>query len=160
MTAHDILAKWWHSTNVQIGAKNTDESQIVALENRYGISIPDDFREYLKNAPAVADWDAEGGAWWSIDRIKNIPDEYEYIGNNYKGNDLDTLNDLIAQNAHEHLFFVDFMAWCWAWAINCGQGENRGKVAIISGGGNDYYVADSFTEFVTKYTTDKPSVDP
>jgi hypothetical protein len=54
--------------------------------------------------------------WWSLDRIKNIVDEYP-----------DKINDeTIGRDAAKYLFFADYSIWCWAWAITCGDDENRG----------------------------------
>lgn len=110
--------------------------------------MPEDFRKYLlRCAPEEIFWDAEDTIWWPPDRVKNIPDEYEYP----------TGNPLISQKkAPTYLFFADFMIWCCAWAICCEEGPDRGKVAVI-GGHPDHFVADSFTEFVIAYVADPHS---
>ena len=83
--------------------------------------------------------DADYGSWWTPARIKNIPDEYEH-----KISAPD-----IAAEAKTALFFLDHLMWCWAWAICCGDGPNRGRVFLI--GNEDRFVADSFGEFVQRY---------
>ncbi len=123
--------------------RRTPEGEIAALESRYGITLPHDFRFYLQeSAPADENWDAEDGNWWPVRRIKNVPDEYEHA-----------VDEPIARNAAKHLFFMDYSIWSWAWAISCADDETRGKVALI-GGQPDGYVANSFGEFVEQYTTD------
>lgn len=64
---------------------------------------------------------------------------------------------VIAAEAHSYLFFADYSIWCWAWAICCGDGPNRGKVALV-GGAPDRIVADSFSDFVERYLRDPASV--
>jgi hypothetical protein len=64
---------------------------------------------------------------------------------------------LVARDASKYLFFADYMIWCWAWAIACGDGEHRGRVAVINGV-SDRFVADSFGQFVDRYILDKNSV--
>jgi hypothetical protein len=92
-------------------------------------------------------WDQEMGNWWPLSRIKNIPDEYEHA-----------LPDFIPfRGGLKYLFFLDHCVWCWAWAISCADDDTHGKVAVI-GHPNERYVADSFTEFVERYTRDWASV--
>ena len=143
MFPHLILQAWWSETEAAIATQPTPEAKLVALEARYSITLPDDFRQYLRDgAPTVEDLDTEMGNWWPIERIKNIPDEYNH-----------SVSAPIAANAAKHLIFLDHFMWCWAWAISCADDESRGKVALI-GGLPDGYVADSFAEFVERYTTD------
>ncbi len=143
MLPHETLQAWWFQTAAGIVTQTTSEREIVALETRYRISLPDDFRAYLQWAvPNTTNWDDADGNWWPIERISNIPDECEH-----------EVAEPIATNASKHLFFVDWNIWGWAWAISCGEDETRGKVALINGQ-TDRYVADSFSEFVDRYVTD------
>lgn len=118
------------------------------LEYRYGVTLPDDFRRYLLDAALAEDlYDDHETNWWAVHRIRNIPNEYEWsIG-----------NEAIAQEAERFLFFADFLIWSWAWAICCSDGPNRGKVALI-GGDPDWFVADSFAQFVELYLKEPASV--
>lgn len=147
MAPHLTLQTWWSKTAAGIETRATPEATILQLEARYGIALPADFRQYLnRGVPTAENWDAEDGNWWPTERIKNIPDEYEH-----------SVDDPLAQNAAKHLIFLDYSIWCWAWAISCADDETYGKVAVI-GGLPDGYVADSFAEFVERYTTDWMSV--
>ncbi len=148
MTAgYTILADWWRANGDEPARAMTAETHISKLEQRYQVKLPDDFRGYLLNyAPEMDFLDSEGTSWWSLSRIRNIPEEYEYEIKNLR----------IADNAHNYLFFADFSIWCWAWAICCDFGEDRGKVGLIGGDGE--FVATSFTAFVAAYTNDLWSV--
>jgi hypothetical protein len=147
MLPHLALQTWWSKTAADIETRAASEAEVVALEARYNVSLPHDFRAYLREgSPTVENWDAEDGNWWPVSRIKNIPDEYKH-----------SVSDPIARNAAKHLFFLDYSIWCWAWAISCADDETRGKVALI-GGTSDDYVANSFEEFVDRYTTDWDSI--
>lgn len=144
---HSILKTWWSETGAEITTRETPEAEIVALENRYGGSLPDEFRGYLKlSAPVEENWDVEDGNWWPVERIKNIPEEYDT-----------SVSDVIGRNASKHLIFLDYLTWSWAWAISCADDETRGRVALI-GGAPDGYVAESFAEFVERYTADWDSI--
>lgn len=128
--------------------ENAGASRTVAnLEQYYGLTLPDDFKSYLLHAAPSEDiWDDEGGIWWSVARVKNIPDEYDHeLG-----------NPRLASNASAYLFFADWLIWCWAWAICCDESTDRGKVVCIGGG--DGFVAENFTDFATRYLADPYSV--
>lgn len=146
--AHQILSTWWQSTSEVPLASEAGEATATAIERRYGVMLPRDFRDYLTRvAPAEDFWDDGDGIWWAPGRIRNIPEEYEH-----------PLSDqTVAKNAASYLFFADFMIWCWAWAICCDDSADRGKVAVINGAG-DRIVADSFTDFVEAYVANSRSV--
>jgi hypothetical protein len=149
MKPYEKLRKYWDSTGSRIPTATRDESEIAALEVRYGVRLPADFREYLLLScpPANGNMDEPGVLWWSLSEIKNIPDEYQH----------ELKNPPVAAEARKYLFFADYLVWCWAWAIDCGDDENRGRVAII-GGVNDRFVADSFGEFVDRLIADHKDV--
>jgi hypothetical protein len=133
-----------------VGAAELERRELAIrkVEQDYGVSLPDDFRLYLlKASPIEQAWDSEMVIWWPIERLRNVPDEYEHaIG-----------DDRVASSAPEWLFFADFSLWSWAWAICCGEGEDRGRVALI-GGSPDRIVADSFAEFVDRHFSDPNSL--
>lgn len=114
-----------------------------SLESRYGVRLPEEFRAYvLEAAPSEEGIDAAGTMWWPPSRIRSIPDEFQ--------GEID--NPVIAAEAGAYLFFADYLVWCWAWAICCSDGPNRGRVAFI--GGPDDFVAESFSGFVERYLCD------
>jgi hypothetical protein len=118
--------------------------RVERIETRYGIRIPEDFRRYLLEVCTVEErMDDEGTAWWGLDRVCSIPDDYQS----------EITDPAVAAEANVYLFFADYLIWCWAWAVCCSDGPNRGKVAFI-GGMPDGFVADSFTEFVERYLRD------
>lgn len=119
------------------------EATIAALEAKYDIQLPSQFRKYLLEAcPEDDQVDQNCTEWWSLSRIKIIPDEYEH----------EVTNDQLAKDSAGYLFFADFMVWCMGWAICCRPGADYGRVVVISG--TDRFVADSFAEFVDTYIRD------
>jgi hypothetical protein len=113
------------------------------LSEKYTIRLPDDFREYLLHScPRNEELDDNYISWWSSGRIENIVDEYPHK----------ITHKTIARDAAKYLFFADDLIWCWAWAIVCGDDENRGRVVVISG--HDRFVADSFARFVDLHISD------
>jgi hypothetical protein len=140
--AGERLRAWWTAQGVEVRTQPVLQAEVAALEQRYGIRLPEDFRRYLlTGGPTEEGWDGECDTnWWSVRRIRNIPDEYDSPVNDPR----------IAAAADKYLFFADHMIWAWAWAICCTDDADRGRVAII-GGSPDRIVADSFGEFVDRY---------
>jgi hypothetical protein len=127
------------------------EQELAEVERRYAVRLPNDFRAGLKRVgPGVEEiWDDESNLWWPSGRLRNLPDEYAH----------GSTNPVVARAAGEYIFFADHLIWCWAWAICCGEGKNRGKVAVI-GTSSDAFVADSFSDFVARYLADPMSIMP
>ena len=142
------LQRYWSGHKGGIATTSHSEHAILALEHKYGVRLPEDFREYLMcSAPVEENWDAEGTNWWRLDRIKNIPGEFPS----------GVAIDGPIHRPATHLFFADHLLWCAAWAIACGAENNRGRVAFVDGI-NDRYVAENFSQFVERYTNDWSSI--
>ena len=115
--------------------------EVQALEDRYTLRLPEDFRSYLLYAAPATLWmDDIGTQWWAARDIKSIADECPE-GSPGK------LNADIERESAQYLVFADYLMWCYAWAICCSEGHNRGKIALI-GGAPDMFVADSFRDFL------------
>ena len=124
------------------------EARIAAVEARYAIVLPEDFRDYLAGGCTEEDGhDTKNTTWWGVDQIRSLPEEYPYL----------LSGELAGCATEKYLIFADFMVWCSAWAINCGDDEHRGKVAII-GGSPDRFVANSFGDFLQLYTENPQSL--
>jgi SMI1 / KNR4 family (SUKH-1) len=146
------LQGYWLDTGANVQTNPLSERAVAELERKYGASLPHDFREYLLRLCPVNEYlndncDQRGTYWWSLGRIKSIPEEYEHK----------VVNELVARHASKYLFFADYVIWCWAWAIACSDDENRGKVVVVNGV-SDKFVADSFSQFVDRYIEDEFSV--
>jgi hypothetical protein len=137
---HKQLARYWRDSGADIRLGSLNLEAVAALEAKYDVTLPAEFRAYLLEcAPEDDQVDQNCTEWWSLRRIKNIPDEYEHA----------LTNTEIEKDAAAYLFFADFMIWCMAWAICCQPGVNYGRVVVISG--SDRFAADSFGEFVERY---------
>jgi SMI1 / KNR4 family (SUKH-1) len=140
---YEKLKRYWIDTGVAVDAVALSEQQLEGLERKYGVRLPDDLRDYLRySCPVDESVGDDLVCWWPLDRIKNIVDELP-------GGITD---ETIARDAAKYLFFADYSIWCWAWATACGDDENRGRVACISG--RDRFVADSFAQFVDLFVQD------
>ncbi|HEV7691602.1 MAG TPA: SMI1/KNR4 family protein [Hyphomonadaceae bacterium] len=144
---HMHLAEWLKASS-EIECHPASLAEVAILERRYGVVLPDDFRTYLLEAmPACGgNMDDAHTIWWEAELIKSIPDEHansQYGPHKFK-------NAEVAAEEDVYLYFADYCIWIWAWAINCGQGVNRGRIVRIDGA-KDGFVADSFSEFVGYY---------
>ena len=124
-------------------------NDIAALEARYDLRLPEDFRDHLlRIGPGTREvWDNEDVLWWPTGRLRNVVDEYEHP----------VENPQVAREADKYVFFADLMIWCWAWAICCSDGPNRGKVVVFSEA--QRFVADSFSDFLRQFLDDPSSID-
>jgi len=148
--AYETLVRYWGDTGSGIVVAARDEEEVAALEAKYALRLPDDFRAYLlKGCPAESnlDWDNACTEWWELSRIKTLRDEYEH----------GVENSALRGFEDRYIFFADAFIWCWAWAICCAEGERYGHVALINGA-KDPFVATSFTAFVEQYVADPNSV--
>jgi hypothetical protein len=119
------------------------ELQVLELERRYDVRLPDDFRAYLTDcAPSEDTTDSQNSTWWAPGNIRSIPETYEHP----------VTDGVIAGQTNKFLVFADHMIWSWAWAIACTEDANRGRIAIIDGH-SDRFVADSFVEFRERHRT-------
>jgi hypothetical protein len=144
MRPYQKLQQYWTQTNAGISTSCANEEMLDSLERKYGIRLPDEFRDYLTHSCPTDQSNSDQNlvSWWPLKRIKNIVDECEH-----------PIRDaIIARDAAKYLFFADYSIWCWAWAIACGDDQNRGKVVVISG--NDRFVSASFGQFVDRYIED------
>ena len=148
MNPHLELQHFWMETRAGILTEAIPEQRVVSLERRYNISLPDDFRQYLRlSSPVGETMDNELVEWWSFERIRNIPDQYPH-----------ELGPQITNDGRQYLFFADYCIWCWGWAISCASDQTRGKVALVAGTTYDKFVADSFTDFVQRYVSNPKAV--
>lgn len=142
------LQSWWARTEAGISTEAIPNERIAELESNYGISLPDDFREFLSQSSPVSEaMDNKLVTWWSFGQIKNIPDEFSHA-----------LCPVISDDGRKYLIFADYCLWCCAWAISCADDGSRGQVAIIAGNPHDRIVANSFSDFVQKYLSDPRAV--
>jgi hypothetical protein len=142
-SAHQTLIRYWADTHSDVEFGPSDEEDVAALEARYGVRLPVEFRTYLLYAcPKDGAIDRNNTKWWSLPEIKNIPDESPD----------ELTNAEIARDAATFLFFADFLVWSGAWAICCRPGDNYGRVAEIHAG--EHFVADGFVDFVNVYVRD------
>lgn len=137
---YEALSTHWASSDPTY-TRYVTSADIEALEERYSLQLPEDFRSYLMYAaPSTTFMDDIGTQWWAPSEIKSIADE---CPDGPPGQ----INPEIEQEKDTYLVFSDYLIWCYAWAICCSNGSNRGKIALI-GGLPDTFIADNFRDFL------------
>jgi hypothetical protein len=151
MRPSEELQRFWASTGFDVPTRVASEQEIRALETRYGVTLPEGFRDYLLLSSPTDEsaYDASFCLWWPLHRIRNLPEEYPHPVH----------NSAVTRDASRYLFFADHSIWAWAWVIACGEDENRGRIAIV-GTQTDQFVAEDFAEFVSLYARDLNAVSP
>ena len=143
----DELSRW-------IGAEpaRDAEHKVASLERRLDLALPDDFRAYLLAAAPESDADDPNDiCWWSLDRIRSVPEELDARP------EAGAIVHALGAEARHYLIFADYMGWAYAWAICCSAGPQRGRVVLICAG-VEGAVADSFAEFASLAMTDSPRI--
>ena len=144
----DKLVRHWRSLNLLIAPGNPEE-RVQEFESRKGVVLPHDFREYLLCVNGMVqsggqDCDPSGFAFWPLARVKSVSDEYARHSTPMRK----------VQDADEHFVFVDYLQWCWAYAIRLGPRVSDGGQVIPVGTLHHKVIAGSFTEFVDLYLRD------
>jgi hypothetical protein len=72
------LQRYWNDGEVSTAPLG--EQAVDSLARKYGVQLPDEFRDYLIHAGPTNDlaFDQNMTTWWSLDRIKKVVDEYEH----------------------------------------------------------------------------------
>ncbi len=147
------LADHWGAQAGQRPAREIVAREVADLERRSRVKLPPDFRAYLLHAaPVDGLLDDHLNEWWPIAKIRTVAEECRDWSEN-------SFHAEIAEEADRYLVFADGQLWCWAWAICCSPGPNRGRIAVL-GGSKNPFVADSFHEFVELAVADSDRIFP
>ena len=151
MKPHEALLRFWSESDAKIKGAPAREAEIAKLETRFDVRFPEDFRAYLLNAvPRLGEsMDDNLVTWWSTSRIAS----------DQTINDQPITVDGDPANAHKYLIFADYLIWSWAWAIACGDTDQRGKIIVLGNPQRERVVADDFAAFVDLSIRDHDSLD-
>lgn len=138
-----LLAALWQNDAPAPAAQGP--ALCTALEARYGISLPEPFRTYVERwAPHEDDMHSTSGViLWAPDNMQSLADQAKTWSSGTV-----SCNPAIAEQADRYLVFADFLYWCgYGYAICCGKGADRGKIAMV-GSPMDHILADDFCTFL------------
>jgi len=126
------------------------ETDILALEERYGIKLSPILREYFLtlNGTGEGNFGEEGFAFFSLQEFKPVSEALAPT---------DPQN-IVYEDRHAYpgcFVFSDYLLWCWGYAVKVTADGADGAVFIVTASSvPGRQVAESFTEFVLQYLKD------
>lgn len=122
--------------------------EIREFESRHHIKFPLDLRGYFLTVNGFGppnDQDRNGFSFWPLASLVAVS---VFDGGRFA-----------FPGAHECFLFADYLGWSWAYAIRLNSAGAVTPVCIVgTADGQPIWIADSFSEFVTLYVTDAPSL--
>jgi hypothetical protein len=151
------LNRHWKSHGLRIAPGGSQKS-VRKFESRYSVILPKDLREYFLTLDGMIDQlgsecDREGFGFYSLSRVKNICEEYASL--KMKRPILPTIS-----NPENYFVFVDYLQWCWAYAIRLSNNLSESNEVIHVGTVEPKVIAQSFSEFVDLYLKDARDLYP
>lgn len=147
------LRAHWLSKGMVLPSGNP-EQRISEFEHRYHMNLPPDFRGYFLQVDGMSrHWpsaqDTEGYAFWSLDRVKSVPEEAVKHNSGQEWSSFPGAESLFV--------FADYLDWSWAYAIRLLTDPlESGRIFIIGKQETPIEIADSFSDFVELYLVDSP----
>ena len=139
------LKRHWSSHKVEINA-GISEAKVKAFEEKYGVILPDDVRDYFRcvNGMAPDEVDDDMMRFWMLEEIEPLPQGApEYSDGTY------------VQSPETLFLFADYSLWAHAYAIRLGNTVLEANEVIIIGGKSPKLISASFSKFVGTYLTSK-----
>ena len=138
------LVEYWRSQGIRL-APPADEAQIEWFEQRYGLQIILEFRDYLLTVNGMLqfandDCDSNMFAFWQLNRIRPIADECPELQR--------------SPEEGQYFVFADYMIWSWAYAVDLAASSATAGRVILVGGLREQIVSPTFSGFVRLYTED------
>ena len=131
------------------------QRKISAFEARYGVHIPEDFRDYFCTVDGMEEGLSENAliSFWPLNKVEpvtrrvvehsGVPD-YSQIARKLK-------------DAGSYFAFADFLIWSHVYAIRIGAPHEKNEIVWICGSHHSV-IADSFSAFIRAYLKDPNDV--
>ena len=139
------LKRYWASHNVEINA-GVSEADLKTFEDKYGVVLPDDLREYFRCVNGMAPDEIDDGMirFWMLEEVAPLPEGApQYSDGEY------------VKNPETLFLFADYSIWAHAYAIRLGRTTLDSNEVVIIGYKSPKLISDSFSEFVETYLTMK-----
>jgi len=141
----ESLKRHWSSQDVDINA-GVSKAQLDSFESKHCVVLPADLRDYFLcvngMAPDVSD---EGMIrFWMLEELQPLTQGAPaYSDASY------------IQHPESLFLFADYSIWAHAYAIRLGSVSLQSHEVVIIGSESPVTIAQSFTEFLDQYLTDK-----
>ena len=141
----ESLKRHWSSHDVEINA-GVSEAELKAFEQKYGVVLPDDLRDYFRCVNGMPPDVVDDGMmrFWMLEEIEPLPQGApQYSDGTY------------VQNPETLFLFADYSIWAHAYAIRLGKRALESNEVVIIGYESPKSVSESFSRFVDTYLTSK-----
>ncbi len=135
------MARHWYrdgSAADQFRPKCPSEDDIQAFEQRNGVLLPPDLREYFLRLNGI-DLDPGLFRFWPLSRLIPLKS-----------------SSAVALETGRYFIFADYMVGTWYYAIYLGNDSFLQNRVILPDFPSRPVIAHSFSEFVERYLTDSP----
>jgi SMI1 / KNR4 family (SUKH-1) len=132
-----------HDVSMEPGVS---ETELKAFEHKYNVLLPDDLCNYFMSVNGMSPGMSDDSLFrfWMLSEVKPVTEGApEYAGPNYT-----TAPDSI-------FLFADYCIWSHAFGIHLSEQEQQLNTVYVIGFSPAISIANSFSEFVDIYLTDK-----
>lgn len=152
--AAEKLINYWRLLNFRI-APGAAEERVREFERVNKVILPADFRSYFLAVNGMLqvggnDCDPNGFAFWPLTEVKSVREEYKKHSTHLPR----------VEDPDQHFVFVDYLQWCWAYAIRLTNDPSGPNSVVHVGTLQPKQVAASFTDFVDLYLRDANELYP
>ena len=145
MSVGESLKRHWSSHDVKINA-GASEAELRAFEDKYGVVLPEDLREYFSCVNGMPHDVVDDGLirFWTLEEVIPVSEGApQYSDRDY------------VENPETLFLFADYSIWAHAYAIRLGKRALDSKEIVIIGYKSPKLFAESFKGFVDIYLTAK-----
>lgn len=125
---------------------------LVAFEQKYGVTMPEDFREFLLLSNGTDETLMEYLFLWPVQKIQRITEVFTGAGYEV----LDPQSPKCLPSAANYFVFADYLIGSLFYAIALDPKTGIGSVVFVDGS-NWYPCARSFSDFVDRYLQEAAS---
>jgi hypothetical protein len=144
----ESLKRHWSSHDVEINA-GVSKAQLDSFESKHGVVLPEDLRDYFLCVNGMPDGEVDDGMirFWMLEELQPLTQGAPaYSDASY------------IQHPESLFLFADYSIWAHAYAIRLGSASLQSHEVVIIGSESPVTIAQSFSEFVDLYLTDKDSL--
>ena len=145
MSVGESLKRHWSSHDLKINA-GASEAELRAFEDKYGVVLPEDLREYLSCVNGMAHDVVDDGLirFWTLEEVIPVSEGApQYSDRDY------------VQDPETLFLFADYSIWAHAYAIRLGKAVLNSNEVVVIGYQSPKLIAESFSGFVEIYLTAK-----
>jgi len=151
MTVGERLIAYWKDQPIGVRPP-VDGGSLRDFERRYGVTLPDDVRDYYEHADGFEQiFDSENARYYQDKKgfnfyplSKVVPVDQVQDGN------------FSFPRSNHYYVFADYLDWCWGYAFLLGSAAST--VVLVGEPDKPVLVAETFEKFVDLYITDDKAI--